>query len=102
MLESIQWGLDEEGSGFVARRAAAIPTIEIPDNWLVAAEITGPGVDSAEAVWLSRVDPATAPDTAALLSAEAVAAEFSDYAAPSSLRIGIRFRELDDARSCLQ
>jgi hypothetical protein len=99
MRTAIAWGLDQKQAGLTIDDAASIPSPYDDGTWLVAAIIIGPGVDPTPAVWLSQVDPATAPDTAALVSVDSVAAEFSDYAQPNGTDASMD--GYDDVVSCL-
>jgi hypothetical protein len=82
-IAGLQWGFDDKQPGFTVVQAAGYDVPEWDSLTLVAAEFTGPGIESQVALWATQADVTTATD-AAYNSIDFVAAEFTSYLRPPS------------------
>jgi hypothetical protein len=75
--------------------------IKVPgaESWLVAAEVTGPGMDTQIGVWATVNDPATSPSNA-YQSVDGTARNFSDYI--QSPTYSATSDGVDEVRSCIE
>ncbi len=104
-VELLANSLTIAGGGGIARAAAM--SVEVSDDdqsewWLVAAELTGAGMDGTIGVWVTGSDPTTGA-SGPIFSADGIAAEFSEWGQPPD--VARRFTMFDEdvraAKGCI-
>lgn len=96
-VEALRVGVKAiQNSNDVGRAAA----IKAPggDSWLVAAEVTGPGMEPEVGVWATVNDPTSSPSNA-YQSVDGIASAFSDYV--KSPTFTVTSDGVDEVRSCV-
>jgi hypothetical protein len=106
MVDLLAESLTITGGGGIGRAAAMSVEVSDADEgewWLVAAELTGAGMDGTIAVWVTGGDP-TIGASGPLFSADGIAAEFSEWGQPPDVarRFGMFDEDVRAVKGCLE